>query len=259
MLRARVFSLPALTTAVTVAVTVATLAPRPARADDLLLGALWAGARPQTSTDTTLPRYVRTMLGVGDDVTHAPDAPRGLLATFGASLEGQGYCTERGSCPFPWGTKAAPDTRVNGAEWAVHGRLGWQTNHFAIEGGAIARTESFDHVNRTVLVTPDVVARFGSRETFFAIGGGTYDPSTTQAPGVYAQGHFRTAPRCALIVTAGLHEIGPWGSHPFYRFDFAFLGRIGARGRIGGGLALQHAKDNGDPHLEARFLLGTEL
>lgn len=219
---------------------------------------VYGGVRPQSTNDPAVTNFSRSTLGFGVDVAHLPHDDQGFVARAGAAFEWQGFCAPQ-SCSWP--PSGGPTVDDRRGEFGIHGRLGYEWRNVGFEAGAVLRSESFVHPSRTALLQPDFIVRFGAlHDVWFGIGGGAYNAPTIHSPGLYGLLHVALGPRAWLAFAGGVHEFGPWGDRPLWRFDGEGAGRIGRRWFIGGGGAIASAL-YGDSavHGELRFFVGLEL
>lgn len=208
-----------------------------ARADEIGEATVYAASK------RPLDDVKRNIAGVGLEWIDAPAPTRsGWTLRFGAAIEHEADCAwTKPTCPFPSGSGPEVNDHV---EAGAHARIGWMWRLVQIEGGVLAYGTS--------TVRPDVVARFGTRTMFLAVGHGTYAAPTMLAPLIFVQGELGFAERWTTTLTAGA---SPYDRLRHDRFDFAMHYRLTRNLRIGEGLALAHARAvlGGEARLEVAW------
>lgn len=241
---------------------------RTAHADESIEGTIYAAnERPLAArTFPGSPDLKRAIVGLGVEWIDAPPRTRnGWTLRFGAAVEHQADCAwSQPTCPFPGGggprevdmVESLSELPQNHVEGGAHVRVGWLWKHVQLEGGVLAfsrTTPTFalgPKSQSTIL--PDVVARFGTRTIFLALGHGTYAAPTLLAPMFFVQGEVGFADRWATTFTAGTD---PFSGLRHDRFDFAMRYQLTRNLGLGEGLVLSYARtSDGHPRLggEAR-------
>jgi hypothetical protein len=189
---------------------------------------------------------------------------------FGGALQHEADCPTSASCPWPSGsgarfvaqTETGTTLPDNHLEYGAFGRFGWFWRGVQLEGGLLVYTASLAGTPpppREVTILPDAVARFGRRETFVAIGFGTFTGASVLTPATYLQGELAFAERWSTTFTLAGHN-APFAArdvaaHSHLRFDVAVRHRIVPAIRAGIGLGLTST----DPYAPSSTRLGGEL
>ena len=227
-----------------------------ARADETISFSPYvAWRRPLTPlTFPGQPNLRKNVAGAAIEWLDGPKPERdGWVLRFGGALEHEADCRTSAACAWPAGGGPREVDLVetntvlpnNHVEYGAFGRFGWFWRAVQLEGGLLVYTASLSGTPpppREVFILPDAVARFGRRETFIAIGFGSFAGVSILTPATYVQGELAFADRWATTLTFAGHN-SPFAArdvaaHQHLRMDLAMRYRVVPAIRVGLGIGL---------------------